>query len=118
MRQTIVLDFDGVIHSYTSGWKGIEVIPDPPTNGAREAIEIMRQNYEVVVVSSRCSTEEGRQAVQNWLIHHKILVDRIMAEKPPHVVVVDDRAIRFEGNWADVLLDIPKASIPWNKKTS
>ncbi len=30
MKQTVVFDFDGVIHSYTSGWKGATVIPDPP----------------------------------------------------------------------------------------
>lgn len=34
----VVLDFDGVIHAYTSGWKGLTVIPDPPVPGIREAI--------------------------------------------------------------------------------
>ena len=29
-KQTVVFDFDGVIHSYISGWEGADVILDPP----------------------------------------------------------------------------------------
>jgi hypothetical protein len=29
-KPILCLDFDGVIHSYSSGWKGADVIPDPP----------------------------------------------------------------------------------------
>ena len=32
-KPTIILDFDGVIHSYTSGWQGADVIGDPPWRG-------------------------------------------------------------------------------------
>ena len=28
-KPILCLDFDGVIHSYISGWKGADVIPDP-----------------------------------------------------------------------------------------
>ena len=39
---TVVFDFDGVIHSYTSGWKGVANIPDPPVPGIREALADLR----------------------------------------------------------------------------
>ena len=32
-KPIVVLDFDGVIHSYKSGWKGADVIPDEPVPG-------------------------------------------------------------------------------------
>ena len=52
-KPTVVFDFDGVIHSYTSGWKGTTEIPDPPVPGIREAIEHIRlAGYRVVVVSN------------------------------------------------------------------
>jgi hypothetical protein len=106
LRRTVCLDFDGVLHSYRSGWCGVEVIPDPPIHGTRDAIAHLRQHYRVVVHSSRCCTEEGRQAVKNWLHKHDILVDDVCEHKPPALVYVDDRAIRFRGNWDDVLTEI------------
>lgn len=118
MKQTVVVDFDGVIHSYTSGWKGATCIPDAPVEGTAEAIAKLRTEYRVVVVSSRCSEEAGIAAVTEWLAKHSIVVDEVCAHKPPHIVVIDDRAIRFEGDWQPVLNAVPAASIPWNKKRS
>ncbi len=103
-KRTICLDFDGVIHSYRSGWCGATVIPDPPIHGSREAISTLRTQYRVVVLSSRCHTEEGRKAVRDWLQEHRIEVDEVCEHKPPAHIYVDDRAIRFQGEW-DNLLD-------------
>ena len=95
---TVVFDFDGVIHSYRSGWKGVNAIPDPPVNGIREVIEELRsKGYEVVIVSTRSSSEEGLHAIEDWLDYYGIVVDRIEKIKPPALVYIDDRAIRFKG---------------------
>jgi hypothetical protein len=106
LRRTVCLDFDGVLHSYRSGWCGAEIIPDPPIHGTREAVARLRQQYRVVVHSSRCHSEEGRRAVQSWLERNGIVVDEVCIHKPPALVYVDDRAIRFRGNWDDVLDEI------------
>lgn len=80
---TVVLDFDGVIHSYKSGWKGAAVIPDPPVEGIKEAIEaLMERGYRVVIVSARSATTEGQTAIRDWLKKYNIPVVEIMAEKP------------------------------------
>ena len=116
MKQTIILDFDGVLHSYSSGWKGADVILDPPTPGAKEAVEKLRETYIVVVVSSRTHQPGGIEAIKTWLALHGIEVDDVPDHKPPHIVTVDDRAFRFEGDWNAVIEGLPAASVPWNKK--
>jgi hypothetical protein len=105
-RRTVCLDFDGVIHSYHSGWCGADVIPDPPLHGAREAIARLRKSFRVVVHSARCHTLAGRNAVTHWLTKHGIEVDEVCEHKPAAVVYVDDRAVPFRGDWDQVLIAI------------
>lgn len=115
MKKTVVFDFDGVIHSYTSGWQGEANIPDPPVPGIKEAIEEIRDaGYEVVVLSTRTSTLEGCKAVHSWLEFYGIEVDRVCGKKPPAIVYIDDRAICFDGK-PEGLLDKIQEFRPWNK---
>jgi hypothetical protein len=106
LRRTLCLDFDGVLHSYRSGWCGADIIPDPPIHGTREAIARLRQQYRVVVHSTRCHSDEGRRAVNAWLERHQIVVDEVCEHKPPALAYIDDRAIRFRGNWDEMLDEI------------
>lgn len=116
MKQTVVFDFDGVIHSYKSGWQGPTIIPDEPVKGIKEAIaEIRAAGYEVVVVSTRSATAEGKAAIFEWLIKHRIDVDDVCDKKPPAIVYIDDRAIYFDGN-AGTLLEKIRNFQPWNKR--
>lgn len=101
MKQTVVFDFDGVIHSYTSGWCGIDCTPDNPVEGIENVLrELHESGYEVVVVSSRCKVDIGIDAVWNYLEKHNLAgyVDKVCKEKPPAIVYVDDRAICFDGD--------------------
>ena len=114
-KQTVVFDFDGVIHSYISGWKGSTVIPDPPVPGIAEAIRSIRKHYIVAVVSTRCATAAGIKAVSDWLDKYGIEVDAVVKEKPPAIVYIDDRAIRFDGDPSTLLSKIRTFEV-WNKK--
>lgn len=97
-RPTVCFDFDGVIHSYTSGWKGDDVIPDPPVKGIKEVIDKLRkEGYKVVICSSRCERTQAKVAMLYWLNKNGIHVDYFTNEKPPAVCYIDDRAIRFDG---------------------
>lgn len=112
-KPTVVFDFDGVIHSYKSGWKGAGVIPDPVVPGIVEAIDHLRAHgYRVVVVSTRCATSEGMDAVKDYLTENRIAVDDVLAEKPPAICYVDDRAVCFRGN-AGKLVDQIKTFRSW-----
>lgn len=114
MKPTVVFDFDGVIHSYTSEYRGATIIPDPPVEGIRDAIADIRKLYNVIVVSFRCITPVGKEAVETWLKNFGIEVDAVMAEKPPAIAYIDDRAICFDGDPSKLLNKIMNF-VPWNK---
>ncbi|EIZ87168.1 tail protein [Methylobacterium sp. GXF4] len=128
----LVLDFDGVLHSYTSGWKGADIVIDPPVPGAKEFIQAAVKKFEVAVVSSRSHEPGGAEAMARWMAEyfegvlvynaiggeHRVMFDggsiRFPMHKPPAFVTIDDRAIQFTGEWPDV--DGLLAFKPWNKK--
>ncbi len=115
-EKTAVFDFDGVIHSYTSGWQGADVIPDPPVDGIAEVIQQLRdEGYRVVVVSARASEDGGKEAILNWLDENGIEVDEVTSEKPPAVAYVDDLAIEFDGDVED-LIDRIKGKKSWTEQ--
>lgn len=130
----LCLDFDGVLHSYTSGWKGANVIPDPPVPGAVDFIEAVQSKFEIYIYSSRSHQPGGIDAMKEWLFK-SICEERDIdsedafynlvftfvnslikwpTEKPPAMITIDDRAICFTGEWPDLeeLLNFK----PWNKK--
>lgn len=123
-KPILCLDFDGVIHSYTSGWKGADNIPDPPVDGAILFISQAITHFRVAIFSSRSNQVGGLDAMKNWLSFYARVSDTILPdwidliewpiEKPAAFVTIDDRAITFTGVWPDMqtLLQFK----PWNKK--
>lgn len=70
MKPILCLDFDGVIHSYASGWKGARNIPDAPVPGALQFIVEAMEQFEVHIFSSRSNYLFGRMAMKRWLRKH------------------------------------------------
>jgi len=104
-KPTLVLDFDGVLHSYTSGWKGVTIIPDLPVEGAQEFCSQALDYFKIWVVSSRCSQPGGAQAIVDWLTEHKFPMGILVSTdgtKPSAFLTLDDRAITFTGSWPNV----------------
>lgn len=133
-KPILCLDFDGVLHSYTSGWKGAAVIPDPPVPGAIAFLYDAILHFEVHIYSSRSHQEGGIDAMMDWLVAAEreyiaeqhaagqpqirtslLLNIEFPTEKPPAHVTIDDRAITFVGVWPTI--DRLKAFKPWNKKS-
>lgn len=140
-KYIICCDFDGVLHSYTSGWKGASVILDPPVPGALDWLVEMTSDdnytrFEIAVYSSRSKEECGIAAMQLWLYHYlalhfgassfvpnspvgarvHALMERLTfpTQKPAASMTIDDRAFCFAGTFptTEWLLNFK----PWNKK--
>lgn len=129
----ICVDFDGVIHSYKSGWKGVDVIPDPPVDGAIDWLLLhlpvpdavgMAPPYigpEVQIYSSRSKEIKGISAMRQWLMKHGVpqayFSDNVLkfpTQKPAAFLTIDDRAICFEGRFPTS--EEMMRFVPWNKR--
>lgn len=122
---TICVDFDGVLHSYTSKFTTIDEIKDPPVTGAFEWLEKMvnyeqgDNKFEICIYSSRSQNWRGVRAMQAWFLEHG-LKEEVLRElsfptqKPAASMTIDDRAYLFEGYFptADYILNFK----PWNKR--
>lgn len=122
-KPILCLDFDGVIHSYTSGWKGAAVIPDPPVPGTFDFIRRAQEHWTIAIFSSRSLQEGGLEAMKDYVALNSEIGfrDPIVGlewplEKPPAMLTIDDRALTFTGNWADYDPADLLTFQPWNKR--
>ena len=67
----------------------------------KDIIERLSVLYEVVILTAR-DTEK----VKEWLKENNIVVDEVTNVKPPAVCYVDDRAVRFDGDFNRTLHDV------------
>ena len=68
MPKTICLDFDGVLHSYKSGWQGPRKVPDGPVPGAIDfLLDLLADDWDVAIFSARSHQFGGRRAMKRWL---------------------------------------------------
>lgn len=110
----ITLDFDGVVHLYTSPWAGPDVVTDGVVPGAIEAIKAYQDaGYFVSIYSTRSHSYGGiaamRQAMYGWIIDHfagdTTTANRVYTELEwptellPSALYVNDNGFRFEGEF-------------------
>ena len=127
-KPTICLDFDGVIHKYSKGWQNGEIYDDI-TDGFIEWAEEAAKHFTLVVYSSRSKTPEGIAMMKTWL-RQKIMSHfewnftgaknlfvsfEFASTKPAAWLTIDDRCIRFDGDWNAITIEQMKDFKPWNK---
>jgi hypothetical protein len=118
-RKTLCVDFDGVLHSYTSGWKGVDQVPDGPVPGAMDWLRAMLgEGFDICIYSSRSKDPAGLAAMMAALRVWGMDMDDIdrldfPTEKPAAWLTIDDRCFRFEGDFPSA--DWLRRFRPWNK---
>jgi FMN phosphatase YigB (HAD superfamily) len=98
-RQTLAVDFDGVVHAYTKGWMGGEPY-DVPVPGTEDALRQLDKKYKMVIFTAR----HDLNAVREWLRRYRLsqYFSEVTNRKPQAVAYLDDRAIHFT-DWPSAL---------------
>lgn len=128
-KPTLCIDFDGVIHSYERGWQGGEIYGSLTPGFVAWALEA-REVLQLVVYSSRSKEPRLLMAMQEWLaarlLEHfqddtKAALDlysafTFSAVKPAAFLTIDDRAVRFDGDWGAMAPKMLLAFEPWTNR--
>jgi hypothetical protein len=139
-KPTLAVDFDGVLHAYTSGWQGADVVADGPVPGAMDWLQQVSRHFDVCIYSSRSKEKGGVDAMRNAIIRWMtekveesgeyradMYADRVAREfvalhlrfptqKPAAFLTIDDRAICFQGSFEQLDPETLLAFKPWNKR--
>ena len=109
-KNTIAVDFDGVIHKNSKGFSDGTVY-DEPVEGVKEGLEYLSKSYKLVIYSCKASNDRqlvngktGSELIYDWLVKYKLdsYIHDIVYEKPNAKYYIDDKAIRFL-NWQMVM---------------
>lgn len=108
-RKVILVDFDGVLHTYDGNF-GPPI--GKPIPGARAAMHLLEKDYRVICFTSRNCEED----VRRWLAHYGFPPMKVTSKKESAHLIIDDRAITFDGTWSDDLIKRIRAFSPhWMK---
>lgn len=115
--KTVAVDFDGVIHAYSQGWKDGSCY-DVPMLGAEYGLKALLDRYSVFILSTRnsaqivawfakCMPAISVCAIPDDLVFwNSSAVIGVTNRKLPARVYIDDRAYQFR-SWATVVGDAP-----------
>jgi hypothetical protein len=119
MKQTVALDFDGVLHGYSKGWQDGSIY-DPPVEGAQAFVsQLLDAGVNVVIYSTRASSFSNRVAMMGWLRRYGFpdndWSENITDSKPMCRVMLDDRAVTFDGEFPPI--ETLTKFEPWMKRS-
>ena len=109
--KTLAIDFDGVLHKYTSGFKGLYNAYDEPMPDTKWALDKLKlAGWKMKICTSR-----PKEVVIEWLEKWSLseYFDEVSNVKFPATLYIDDRAFLFQ-SWRQIIDELP--THPKNKK--
>lgn len=99
MAKIALVDFDGVLNDYFGEYDEIEL--PKIKDGAKEFLEELSQIYEIEIFTVRNKIKTIYWLQKNNLAH---LIKEVTNIKNPNAsIIIDDRAINFDGDFKKVL---------------
>lgn len=107
-RYRIGLDFDGVLHSYTSGFTGETPIDLPVPGAFKFAGDLHTHGYDVFIFTARLAGSNysvfHERKIRDWLEFYEFPIVNvpITGEKLHADLYIDDRGYRFTGDFTEL----------------
>ena len=105
-KLNICVDFDGVLNNYT-GWQGEEELFTPREN-SKEFLRRLKQEYNIIIFTTRDTDN-----VKEWMDLYKMPYNSITNKKEGAYAYIDDRALKFNGNYNDCLKELEDFKTYW-----
>lgn len=107
----ICLDFDGVLNTYTE-YLGDDILFEP-AKGVETFLEKLQHEFEQPLI---VHTARDKLKVENWLNEYELsqYITEVTPIKKPAVVYIDDRGLKFEGNFKKTLKQVDDFKV-WYK---
>ena len=103
-RRVACVDFDGVIADYGEGFQGVGAYGEPLPGVAGALHRLAADGWRIIVLTARQNAEVP--FIQRYLDKHGIPYSKVTTRKPNAHVYVDDRGLRFDGDWKKTLREI------------
>ena len=104
---TFAIDFDGVIHDWEHPIEGRRM--GPPFKGAKEALDQLYHADHKIIIHS-CNRPA---IIRKWMEFYNLPFAYIWGESPSDLgqkpiadFYIDDRAVRFNGDWAATMQEV------------
>ena len=109
MPKTLLIDLDGVLNIYDGNYKETEIAP--PRDGVKDFLEKISKDYNVVIFTVR-----DKELTRAWLFKYRLdkYIQNITNQKSPYAsIIIDDRALKFNGDFAQTLNEINNFKPHW-----
>lgn len=121
-KKTICIDFDGVLHDYSEGYKGKDVFGDMIPNADKATQLLKKKGWTIIIYTTRPKTAK----LEKWLKDKGIAYDYIN-ENPNQPedskggkliadIYLDDRGMQFRGDWSEWLMEEIASFQPWQDR--
>ena len=117
-KNTLVLDFDNVIHMMDKGFHDGTIYGDP-LPFCKESLKQLSKTYDLVVYSCKCNPNRplvdgrtGTELIKEWLTQHDLLkyIKDVTFDKPNAVAYIDDKGIRFN-DWKSCIKQLKELGL-------
>lgn len=108
-RKIISIDLDGVLNTYCGNYSENKI--PPPREGVADFLEKLSENYYIEIFTARCTILSEKWLRKNNLMRFIVRITNL--KNPFSTVMLDDRAINFNGDFKSALEKIQNFKPHW-----